>query len=144
MVQTNHELGEVAQLVVLRRSDGAVLLLENFDGRWNLPGGRLERGEEWRVGLQREVFEETSIRSFYITGMVTVYQRVSRRTQQPVYGVVFRGFTNESDVVLSSEHRSYRWVTSIEECGDKVFYLKEIEEAVQAVLTGTIFEKACF
>ncbi len=142
--QSNHELGEVAQLIVLQRADGAVLLLENVDGRWNLPGGRLERGETWLAGLQREIFEETGICSFALTGLLTVYQRMSRRTQQPVYGVVFRGTTDESGVVLSEEHRSYRWIESVDACDGMVFYLKQIEEAVRAVLTKEDIWKDAF
>lgn len=134
-MKSQHELGETAQLVVLQRVDGAVLILEEFDGRWNLPGGRLNKGEAWLAGLQREVKEETGIQKFELTGMLNVYQRRSVRTNQPVYGVIFSGTTQESAVTVSHEHRSYQWVSSLEQCVGKIFYPQQIEEAVRAVLT---------
>jgi 8-oxo-dGTP diphosphatase len=39
-----------------------VLLVRTFEGRWQLPGGRLERGESHRAAARREVREETGIR----------------------------------------------------------------------------------
>lgn len=50
--------------VVIRRADGQVLLVregkeDNCYGRWNLPGGHLDNGEDVVVGAQRECREET-------------------------------------------------------------------------------------
>jgi len=41
-----------------------VLLVNNWlgAGKWNLPGGGLHKGEDPKLGLLREVFEETGIR----------------------------------------------------------------------------------
>ena len=41
--------------------DGRVLLLLNERGEWDLPGGRPESGEDQRMGLKREVREETGL-----------------------------------------------------------------------------------
>ena len=50
-----------AAAALIRDDEGRLLLVENaFPKRsWGLPGGRLERREEARVGLAREVREET-------------------------------------------------------------------------------------
>jgi ADP-ribose pyrophosphatase YjhB (NUDIX family) len=53
----------VAAAALISDEDGRVLLVENAfpRRRWGLPGGRLERGEEARAGLVREVREETGL-----------------------------------------------------------------------------------
>lgn len=42
--------------VILHRGD--VILLKNERGEWELPGGRLEPGEQPQACLHREIFEE--------------------------------------------------------------------------------------
>ena len=51
----------IAAAALIRDEEGRLLLVENaFPKRsWGLPGGRLERHEEARAGLAREVREET-------------------------------------------------------------------------------------
>jgi 8-oxo-dGTP pyrophosphatase MutT (NUDIX family) len=134
--KTNHASVDVSQALVLQRGDGKILLLEDFKGRWNLPGGRLENNEAWLAGLQREIREETSIVSFELRGVLNVYLRVSGSSGRQTYGVVFNGTTQETTVILSEEHRSYRWVASIDECEDLEFRLAEFKCAVRAVFTG--------
>ncbi len=53
----------VGALAVIRDDDGRVLLVRTaYPPRlWNLPGGRLERGETPGGGLRREVREETGL-----------------------------------------------------------------------------------
>src|SRR6478609_9344019 len=41
--------------------DGCVLLLLNERGEWDLPGGRLDPGEDHRAALIREVREEAGL-----------------------------------------------------------------------------------
>jgi 8-oxo-dGTP pyrophosphatase MutT (NUDIX family) len=41
--------------------DGAVLLLKNERAEWELPGGKLELGEEPRACVAREITEETGL-----------------------------------------------------------------------------------
>ncbi len=41
--------------------DGRVLLLKNERGEWELPGGKLELGEEPQVCVAREISEETGL-----------------------------------------------------------------------------------
>lgn len=60
---TRAYLRSVAAAAVIHDADGRILLVENafLHRAWGLPGGRLERGEEARAGLAREVHEETGL-----------------------------------------------------------------------------------
>lgn len=42
--------------------DGRVILLKNERGEWDLPGGKLDKGESVEAALQREIHEELGIR----------------------------------------------------------------------------------
>ena len=55
----------VAVGAVVLRADGAVLLVRRgrppSEGRWSLPGGRVEPGERLEAALRRELLEETGL-----------------------------------------------------------------------------------
>jgi 8-oxo-dGTP pyrophosphatase MutT (NUDIX family) len=46
---------------VILANGNSVLLLQKPNGRWDLPGGKLEDGEGWMDGLTREILEESGI-----------------------------------------------------------------------------------
>jgi ADP-ribose pyrophosphatase YjhB (NUDIX family) len=58
-----HFLGNINQKALIQKK-GAVLLVQypksngKSSGKWDLPGGRLNVGEQPSAGLEREVFEE--------------------------------------------------------------------------------------
>lgn len=135
MSSTNHAVLEVAQLILLQRPGGEILMLEDLTGWWGLPGGRLNEGESWFEGLRREVVEEAGIEHFELENQpLGIYQRTSRSGGLPVYGVIFGGITNESTVTISHEHRSFQWVTSLADCDGKTFFPREVEAIVRAAL----------
>lgn len=41
--------------------DGRVILLKNERGEWDLPGGKLDKGESVEAALQREIQEELGV-----------------------------------------------------------------------------------
>lgn len=52
----------VGAMCVIRRSDGAILLVRHsYRERWGVPGGLLRRGEDVGVGARREVAEEVGL-----------------------------------------------------------------------------------
>jgi 8-oxo-dGTP diphosphatase len=89
--------------------DGSVLLLRNERGEWELPGGRPDPGEDHRVALKRELWEETGldveVRALVDQHLFEVLPDLF--VQIVVYACVLTG---ASAVTLSHEHLEMRWV----------------------------------
>lgn len=61
---TEHLKAKIGQYVLIRNDEGKILMFERPKSKsWCLPGGRLEEHErDWKVGLLREIEEETSLK----------------------------------------------------------------------------------
>ncbi|MDY6777067.1 MAG: NUDIX domain-containing protein [Candidatus Nanohaloarchaea archaeon] len=77
-------------------------------GIWELPGGRLQPGEEPRNGLAREVREETGL-AVTVEEPLTV-RHFQRDDGQTITMICFRATPDSSEVSLSGEHTAYDWV----------------------------------
>lgn len=90
---------------VVTNESGQVLLQRRADnGEWQIPGGVLERDESTMAGLTREICEETGIR-------VTV-ERLSgvyRHTKRNIVAMVFKCYSMDTKVSLSSESTDVGW-----------------------------------
>lgn len=80
-------------------------------GRYHLPGGRIESGEPFMKGLQREVKEETGLE---ITAgaplFVGEWFPVIRGVQNHIVAIFFVCNATSTDVRLSEEHDKYEWI----------------------------------
>jgi len=88
--------------------DGAVLLLRNERGEWDLPGGRPEPGEDERATVEREVREETGL-------TVRAGARVDEHLFEVLPGrfvriVVYRCTLIGGAGAVSDEHLEQRWI----------------------------------
>lgn len=62
-----------------RTADGRMLLIRRADsGKWALPGGTLEWGEQLRTAITREVFEETGAEVLALGEVLGVYSAPER------------------------------------------------------------------
>ena len=88
--------------------NGAVLLARNDRAEWELPGGRVELGEEPASAVIREVHEETGL-----DVTVTALLGVQAFEVVPNRSVLILGFScsvsGPLDLVLSDEHEALAW-----------------------------------
>lgn len=109
-----HKPFSLSAKVVIRDKEGRCLLLKRSmsskgnPGKWDLPGGKVDTGENLEQGLLREVAEET-------TGLTISLQRVlgaaeSESPTKRVAYLIFEGRLESGQVCLSSEHDDFTWV----------------------------------
>jgi len=89
--------------------DGAVLLLRNERGEWDLPGGRPDPGEDHRAALTREVREETGLKVEVGAAIPEHLFEVLPKRFVRILPFVCRLLSGR-EVVLSHEHLETRWV----------------------------------
>ena len=79
------------------------LMLQKKNGQFELPGGHIQRGESPNNGAKREFFEETGVN-------IKKINQISSNSSR----VLYRGYINTSIIKLSSEHKSFRFVSERE------------------------------
>jgi len=86
----------------------SVLLVKNERNQWELPGGRMEKGEEPKDTVKREVHEELGL-DCSVGDLIEVwdYEVIPRRN---VFIVAYLCFCEEtSKIKISDEHTEYGW-----------------------------------
>lgn len=103
----------ISVYAAIRNDKGEFLLLKRSEdsntnpGKWDLPGGKLEREEILEEAVVREVWEETKIT--IVPGEIAGYI-MFELPEKRVIAIVYDGGYIISDVRLSHEHTEYSWV----------------------------------
>ncbi len=121
-----HELFQVSQKVVLFHPlEKKILLLKiaNLEtefvqkyGTWDIPGGRINVGEDLEIALRREILEEIGesavidLDTSDIAGMFLAEYHEKRVLNVGYFGIL----TSIENITLSREHSDHRWVTAEE------------------------------
>jgi 8-oxo-dGTP diphosphatase len=109
---------QVAMKAVIVK-DGKVLVLREAgtyeegtnEGRYDMPGGRLEPGEPFEEALRREVREETGLEvSIEYPIYVGEWRPVIRDVPHQIVATFMVCAPTSAKIVLSSDHDEYQWV----------------------------------
>ena len=101
--------------------DGKVLVLREAatygdgtqTGRYHMPGGRVEIGENFEDALKREVREETGLEVIIEYPIyVGEWRPVIRGVPHQIVGTFFVCTPTTDEITLSTEHDDYKWVDS--------------------------------
>ena len=99
----------------LIKCNGKFLLLQEQDGLWEAPGGRVDEGEILKESLVRELSEELGLKLSHedIGVLIGIDQRYDYKVGDG-WGLITLFYEinlrNDFEVNLSDEHISYVWV----------------------------------
>jgi len=101
--------------VLFRREKGKIkyLLLHYTQGHWGFPKGTIEKGENKKQTIRREIKEETDISEFeFINNFEEKIEYIFRRDNEIFHKNVtfFLVETKEKKVKLSQEHKAFKWL----------------------------------
>jgi 8-oxo-dGTP diphosphatase len=92
-----------SRYLLIRRSSDS----KHWPGAWDLPGGKVDPGEDFDVAMRREVLEETGLH-IQLEGIVGAAQLDFEDIT--VAALVMEASVPSGEIQLSSEHGSYEWI----------------------------------
>lgn len=126
---------QVGVKVLLKNTEGKYLLLRRSDAKytfvkWDIPGGRIDKGSGLRENLAREVLEETGLTMTSEPKVIAAQDIFPTDKDIHVVRITYTG-TAEGEPQLSEEHTEYKWVSLAEL---KLMPVEELDRYVKALL----------
>jgi len=126
----------VSQKAIIKDKKGRILMMEKAGkGHWDLPGGKLDEGENMQEGIAREIEEEINISKVDIGTIIYAGRRSFEEAGKPERVMLFYACDMDQKqfdkIKLSDEHSELRLMTA-EDIKDKEKY--EINPVVRAAL----------
>ncbi|MBI0300969.1 NUDIX hydrolase [Streptomyces sp. PRKS01-29] len=111
--------------VIVDDAGRALLIKRRDNGKWEPPGGVLERGETIPDALQREVLEETGIKIALPATLTGVYKNMTGL----IVSMVFRCQAIDGTPTTGAETRALRWATrdEITELADEAYAIRVLD-----------------
>lgn len=105
-----HEKFIVSQKAILIRGDKCLIFgMTKHLGEWELPGGRVDLGEDGDAALRRELKEELNMDDFEI--IATVDHEIWHTAKNiPVCAIAILIKNDDTEIIMSNEHLSLEWI----------------------------------
>ena len=98
---------------LFQRENGEIMIVKSsLDEYWELPGGKIEFGEQPQETLRREVKEELSINKFKIVDLLQMFSFESKDAEGNWQFIVSVFLCNLIDkkLSISPEHKGAKWI----------------------------------
>ncbi|MBD0743873.1 NUDIX hydrolase [Streptomyces sp. ERV7] len=111
--------------VIVDDAGRALVIKRRDNGKWEPPGGVVEREESLPEALQREVLEETGIKIALPAMLTGVYKNMTGL----IVSLVFRCEAIDGAPTVGDETRALRWVTREEvvELADEAYAIRVLD-----------------
>ncbi|MFD7506043.1 NUDIX hydrolase [Streptomyces sp. NPDC059850] len=111
--------------VIVDDAGRALLIKRRDNGKWEPPGGVLEREETIPDALQREVLEETGIKIALPATLTGIYKNMTGL----IVSMVFRCEAIDGTPTTGAETRALRWATrdEITELADEAYAIRVLD-----------------
>ena len=136
---------------LIRNARGDILLLhagpspwrDRKESYWDLPGGRIEEGDDELTTLRKEIREETGIRDIYnedylqtVLSTPVLPIKDNDRTAGLLLRIWQVKIREENEITISQEHIGYEWVSPAEAAKRlRSKYLPDFCEYIQSIDT---------
>lgn len=110
---SDHEKFSISQKAILIRN-GKCLIAEinQRPGTWDLPGGRIDVGENKEEAFRREIREELAINNFKV--IATVHHDAWHTSHGFAICGIANLITSDEEITLSDEHTKFIWISENE------------------------------
>ena len=136
---------QVGVKVFLKNPEGKYLLLRRavdpkaqsttFQGKWDMPGGRIDPGTTLLENLARELLEETGL-TMNSDPLLVAAQDIMKWTDRHIVRLTYMGATGDGEPRLSEEHTEYKWFTLKE-----IKKLEDLDSYFKTLLDAGVFDE---
>ncbi|MEU5268066.1 NUDIX hydrolase [Streptomyces hygroscopicus] len=111
--------------VIVDDAGRALLIKRRDNGKWEPPGGVLEREETIPDALQREVLEETGIKIALPATLTGIYKNMTAL----IVSMVFRCEAIDGTPTTGAETRALRWATrdEVTQLADEAYAIRVLD-----------------
>lgn len=140
-IKNTHNIQQSTIKGILCRNN-CILFVKDTKGHWELPGGRIEFGEEPRQSLQREFMEELGAQELKVGEVVDVWAFISEKPNIKRHFIVIVYSCISSQEIFNSssnEHLEYRFVpfTEIDNLDTRQGYKDSVGKYIALIHTNS-------
>ena len=133
----NHALYQVSLKAIIKNEGGEILILQALDSAsyaefWDLPGGRIHDLEFYTPlldTLRREIEEEVGKIEIEVNPrpvslgrhLIEAKYTLDKLRDIPVIYIFFEAKYNSGEIILSSEHKEFKWLDPVSAVASEYF-----------------------